>query len=137
PGLPHGRGFERPGPVLGGRLKMVEVDGAVAGHSIPGRQQYFRGNIANRGRDGSDRDLAEILEDRVTREQHDGPSLVGRGEPIPSNLAPPHGSGQLCSDSQMLNSPRRTALRAYPARCFSSSALTRARTSASRNASRV
>src|SRR5664280_1342275 len=123
--------------VLGYRLDVVEVGRAVARHAFVDRQDDFRGDVTDRGRHRGDRHLTERVEDGVTSENDDRPPLVGCGEPVPADLASPHGSTQVCSRSQASNSPRPTGLRAYPSRCFCSRLRTRTRLNASRSASRA
>src|ERR1035437_1619203 len=100
--------------VLGYRLYVVEVGRAVARHAFVDRQDDFRGDVTDRRRHRGDRHLTERVEDGVTSENDDRPPLVGCGEPVPADLASPHGSTQVCSRSQASNSPRPTGLRAYP-----------------------
>src|ERR1035437_4014231 len=123
--------------VLGYRLYVVEVGRAVARHAFVDRQDDFRGDVTDRRRHRGDRHLTERVEDGVTSENDDRPPLVGCGEPVPADLASPHGSTQVCSRSQASNSPRPTGLRAYPSRCFCSRLRTRTRLNASRSASRA
>jgi hypothetical protein len=68
---------ERPEPSLCHGLNVVEIDRTLAGHSV-GCPEYHLGRyLPDRRRYRGNRDLAQKIDDRITRQHDNRPPLVG------------------------------------------------------------
>jgi hypothetical protein len=57
-------GDQRSEPGLRDGLDVIEVNSAVAGHSIAAGKAHFRGDVTDSSGDGSDGDLGQVRDDR-------------------------------------------------------------------------
>ena len=67
--------------------EIVKIDDARPLHSILDVELYIGCDATNRGCNGSDGDLREVLDGCLSRQQQNWPSLVGTAKLIKSDLA--------------------------------------------------
>ena len=91
-------------PAPGNSLQVIEVHGALAGHSIVGSQHDFGRNVAYDGSHRCNRDFSEEFKRGIARQDQHRAAFVWRVEAVPADLAAPHGSPQTCSPSHAENS---------------------------------
>ena len=79
---------------------VIEVECAHCWHTVISGQDYLRRQSSNRSRSRYDNDFVQAVDEFTSREDENGPALVGKPKRVPADLAPPQPISSQPSASQ-------------------------------------